>query len=221
MSDNMGRIFGGCAALAGIWVFVYWWWEPGEPRIRFDEQRISSPAPAEFMAPAGQPAPPPDLRRPPPATRSEPLPIAVIPPSFREYTVRRGDTLTEIARRELGSARYAEAISRANPYVNLDQIREGRIIKIPLDPGNIQGRPVTQDQPAPVTPAPPPVPSRAGEAEMVEYIVKPGDTLTLIARRHYGSIRYAELIFEANRDQMRTMDQLNLGQKLRLPPKPD
>jgi nucleoid-associated protein YgaU len=220
VSENMGRIFGGCAALAGIWVLVYWWWEPGQPRLRFDELRIS--AAADWAEPTGgEPLPPPEVRRPAPSPRIDPAPIAVIPPSFREYTVRRGDTLNEIARRELGSARFAEAISRANPYVNLDQIREGRIIIIPLDPGNIQGRPVVQDQPPPVIPVPPPEPSRAGEAEMVEYIVKPGDTLTLIARRHYGSIRYAELIYEANRDQMRSKDQLSLGQKLRLPPKPD
>jgi nucleoid-associated protein YgaU len=89
------------------------------------------------------------------------------------------------------------------------------VIIIPIDPGNIQGRPLVQQQPDP----------RMAAAETagapVEYTVKPGDTLSRIARNHYGSVAYKDLIFRANRDRLRSEDSLQVGQKLRLPPKPD
>jgi nucleoid-associated protein YgaU len=208
MTDNLGRVFTACAVLAGIWVLVYWWWTPSEPRIRFGDTRAVevAEAPAEVREP--DPRPPPRQPQLP-----EPQP-AVIAPQFREYTIRQGDTLTQIARRELGSASYAEAISRANPFVNLDQVRPGRVIRIPLDPGNIQGIPVAG---APL-PAPP---GQVAEEVMAEYTVRPGDTLSRIAQSQYGSTRYATLIFEANRDQLRSMNEVRVGQRLRLPPKPD
>lgn len=201
MSDNVGRIFGGCAALAGLWVVIYWWWEPAEPRVRFDAQRTSAVAPESG----------PTIVEPRPVSSGSPS-MAVVPPAFREYTVRQGDTLEGIARRELGAARHADAISRANPYTNLDPLRTGLVIRLPLDPANIQGVPV---RPSPTPPAPPP------QVEVEEYTVRPGDTLSRIALQHYGSVRYKDLIFQANRDRLRSEDALSVGQSLRLPPKPD
>ena len=52
------------------------------------------------------------------------------------------------------------------------------------------------------------------------HVVRRGDTLSEIALREYGSIRFAELIFEANRDQLASMDDLQIGMELRLPPAP-
>jgi nucleoid-associated protein YgaU len=202
MIDSTGRIIAACAALAGLWILVYWWWAPSEPRIRFDAERA-----AEVQQEG-------DLRVIDPLRSGEARPIAVVPPSFREYTVREGDTLEGIARRELGTARHAEAISRANPYVNFDSIRPGRVIRIPLDPANIQGRPVAGSAaPRPAT--------DGSEGPTAEYTVRPGDTLSRIALSQYGATRYAEMIFEANRDRMRSMNELRVGQKLRLPPRPD
>jgi nucleoid-associated protein YgaU len=207
MSDNWTRIITACAGLAVVWIVVYWWWQPSELRIRFDAERpveMAEVEPDKVEPRRGQAAR--QTREP------EPPPLAVIPPRFREYTVRAGDTLDGIARRELGSARHAEAISRANPLTNLEQIRPGRVILIPLDPENIQGRPVAGMR------EPEPVPGADG---MVEYTVRAGDTLTLIARSHYGSIRYADLIYEANRHRLPSRDRLQVGQQLLLPPKPE
>jgi hypothetical protein len=53
MSDNIGRIFGIIAALAALWILVYWWWEPARPRITFDPS-----APATANAATVQPPPP-------------------------------------------------------------------------------------------------------------------------------------------------------------------
>jgi len=51
------------------------------------------------------------------------------------------------------------------------------------------------------------------------YTIQPGDTLTRIARREYGSDRpdLVNAIFAANRDRMNSPDHLVLGKELRLP----
>jgi len=67
-------------------------------------------------------------------------------------------------------------------------------------------------------------PGRAAEAQARArtrtYVVKPGDTLTGIARKFYGAGRGREYkrIFAANRDSMRTESSLSIGQKLTIPP---
>lgn len=53
------------------------------------------------------------------------------------------------------------------------------------------------------------------------YVVGPGDTLGAIAQREYGSIQYADRIFEANRDTLASPHRLSVGQQLRLPPHED
>lgn len=47
------------------------------------------------------------------------------------------------------------------------------------------------------------------------------DTLEGLSKQYYGTIRHARLIFEANRDQLASMDRLTLGQVLRIPPRPE
>ena len=59
------------------------------------------------------------------------------PPRHRTYTVRSGDTLTGIARRELGDASRAAAILEANPTLrNAHRIYPGQRLRLP-DPGSI------------------------------------------------------------------------------------
>lgn len=216
MSDGRGRFFGGIAALAVLWIFVYWWWEPRGGTISFDP---GPPAGDVVLSPAPGPRPVdlgerPIVREPeagnvpdPRGTRPTP---AVIPPEFREYTIRDGDTLEGIARRELGSARHVEAIRAANPLMSPENLRIGRPIRLPLDVANIQGRP----NPSAANQAEPEPPSA-----VAEYTVKSGDTLSKIAKEFYGSTGYDEFIYLANRDRLASKDELKLGQKLRLPPK--
>jgi nucleoid-associated protein YgaU len=49
------------------------------------------------------------------------------------------------------------------------------------------------------------------------YTVKPGDTLSAIAKEHLGSANAYTKIFEANRDQLSDPDKIKPGQVLRLP----
>lgn len=80
------------------------------------EPRARETRPVERHA---DPAPP----RPP-----EPPPVAA---AAREYVVRSGDTLGEIASRELGSASRAREIADLNGLADAARIRAGQVLKLP------------------------------------------------------------------------------------------
>jgi nucleoid-associated protein YgaU len=58
-----------------------------------------------------------------------------------------------------------------------------------------------------------PSPSQPGTT----YVVKKGDSLSAIAKRHYGHAGEWRKIYEANRDQIKDPDLIHPGQELRLP----
>ncbi len=49
------------------------------------------------------------------------------------------------------------------------------------------------------------------------YEVKKGDTLSKIAKQFYGDASLYTKIFEANQDQLKNPDLIQIGQKLRIP----
>jgi nucleoid-associated protein YgaU len=49
------------------------------------------------------------------------------------------------------------------------------------------------------------------------YTVKPGDTLSKIAKEHLGNANSYMAIFEANRDQLSDPDKIKPGQVLKIP----
>lgn len=57
----------------------------------------------------------------------------------------------------------------------------------------------------------------AGAAAGRTYTVKPGDTLSAIAKEHLGNASAYMKIFEANRDQLSDPDKIKPGQVLRIP----
>lgn len=224
MADQWGRVIAGSAALAVLWIGVYWAWEPSPPPITYGstpetsteagpdaipshvtpEPRRTTPAPPPQpveapVAPAPKPTPP-----APPPESTEPKAVA---PQFTTYRVRPGDTLNSIAARVLGSERHASAIAKANPFKDPQRLRVGEEIRIPRDPGNIQGRDTG-----------PAKPERAAGGR--DYKVESGDTLSSISKQFYGTVRHADLIFEANRATLKSPDELREGQTLTIPPKP-
>ena len=52
------------------------------------------------------------------------------------------------------------------------------------------------------------------------YEVKPGDSLSKIAKEEYGDANAYMLIFEANTDILKNPNMIQPGQKLKIPPKP-
>jgi nucleoid-associated protein YgaU len=74
--------------------------------------------------------------------------------------------------------------------------------------GNTKGIAQVDDQITVATP----------EAEAAYYTVQRGDTLSKIAREHYGDASKYPAIFEANRPMLKDPDNIYPGQKLRIPP---
>jgi nucleoid-associated protein YgaU len=60
----------------------------------------------------------------------------------------------------------------------------------------------------------------AATAEPVFYTVAKGDTLSAIAKQHYGNANKYQAIFEANRPMLKDPDKIYPGQVLRIPPQP-
>lgn len=202
MPPQGSKLAAGLGALALLWIVIYWAWQPSAPSPRRQPApRIhhiatpeveTPPTPAPVESPAPSPTPP---------------VIAVIPPEFTEHTVAEGETLASISERYFKSPDHADAISRANPLASLTPLRAGRVIRVPKDPGNIQGKPIVVAAPQPPN------------AER-EYVVRDGDSLTKIAQLMYGDARLSTLIYEANRDQLKNEHTVKQGQRLRIPPAP-
>jgi len=109
------------------------------------------------------------------------------------YTVQPGDTLSKIAGRLYGNAGKYPVIFEANREVIKDPnlIYPGQILRIIIPP--------------------------AVQAASDNYTVKPGDTLSKIAKEFYGDARKYSIIFEANRDILKDPNIIQPGQKLRIP----
>ncbi len=56
------------------------------------------------------------------------------------------------------------------------------------------------------------------EPEATFYTVKGGDTLSKIAKQHYGNASKYPIIFEANKPMLKDPDKIYPGQVLRIPP---
>lgn len=84
------------------------------------------------------------------------------------------------------------------------EIRE----KVVLAVGNVAGISKVDDQLTVSSP----------EAEATFYTVERGDTLSKIAKDHYGKASKYMVIFEANRPMLEDPDKIYPGQVLRIPP---
>ena len=67
--------------------------------------------------------------------------------------------------------------------------------------------------------AAPSAPKAPERPKPVMYEVKSGDTLSKIAKEHYGDAMKYPVIFEANRPMLKDPDEIYPGQVLRIPPK--
>lgn len=90
------------------------------------------------------------------------------------------------------------------------------------DFSNVQsGSSTTAAEPAPRAPDVDlgPTAGTAGTASAQDqtYVVVSGDSLSKIAKRHYGDATKWPRIFEANRDQISNPDLIHPGQRLKIP----
>ncbi len=80
--------------------------------------------------------------------------------------------------------------------------------KLVLALGNVAGVAAVEDDLTIAAPA----------EEATIYVVKKGDTLSAIAKAHYGAASKYMAIFEANRPMLKDPDKIYPGQALRMPP---
>ena len=83
--------------------------------------------------------------------------------------------------------------------------------KVVLTLGNIQGVARVDDQLVVEKPEP----------AATFYTVQPGDSLSAIAKKHYGDAMKYPVIFEANRPMLSDPNKIYPGQALRIPPLQD
>ncbi len=133
------------------------------------------------------------------ASHTEAAPRGAPESNHRTYTVRPGDTLSGIARRELSDPQRWPDLAHLNPEVaaHPNRIEVGTVLRLP-------------DR------------SPAGPART--YAVKAGDTLSGIARRELGDARQYPAIFEASKGTLQPggthlsdPDRITVGQKLTIP----
>jgi nucleoid-associated protein YgaU len=132
-----------------------------------------------------------------------------VPPAAEErvYTVKSGDSLWLIAKRELGSESHLAALRKANSDVlrGSDALKIGMKLKLPGAAANA----------ADPVPAKPQEPAAVGAER--EYTVKAGDSLWLIAKREMGSEAHLAALRKANAGLLKGGDALQVGMKLRIP----
>lgn len=235
MDERTSRIFFGLCLLVLVWIGVYWMWQPSkeqEPTIRFGQNPVQ-PEPSTTIDPTPETNPGtgiPNIPVTDPFTGLIPQndPIAnnltdsaieeprLIPPEFTQHVVQQGELMQSIAKLYFGSIDDWAIIAKANPSVDPRKLKPGMVLRIPKDKDNIQGKVVgANTEPGVIEP------HSASDSKVIEYIVQSGDSLSRISQRIYGSSRHAQFIFESNRNILRSMDDISIGQLLRLPPLPE
>ena len=172
-------------------------------------------AEAEAQGPRERPAPDqvigateaaPMLTAPPSAPSSA--------PTTHAYTVRAGDTLSEIAQRELGSSRRWQDLVAVNPGLDPAKLRVGKTIQIPGAKGATEVARAAEE-PAASAKAPKSQPSSKPAAGGKTWKVGNGENLGRIAERALGDgKRWGEI---ARLNPKVNPDRLALGQVLVLP----
>lgn len=148
---------------------------------------------------------PSDEPAPAPSDEPDDAPPPSPPPGMRSYTVKPGDTFTSISTAQYGSDRYWADIAQANPLKDPIKLRVGDVINLPDLSAINARRDISPD-------------FSSGPAE---YLVRPGDNLEIIARRHYNDPALWRDIYRANRTRIGpNPDRIQVGMKLIIPPAP-
>lgn len=116
-----------------------------------------------------------------------------------------------IAPTEQAKARFWDAVKKADP--NFSQDLTAQISVKPQQAAK-------PSQPAAVTPVGGSAAASSKPADQTYTVVK-GDTLSAIAKRFYGNANEYMKIFEANKDQLKDPDKIQVGQVLKIPAKSD
>jgi nucleoid-associated protein YgaU len=132
------------------------------------------------------------------------------------YVVQTGDSTWNIAQAFYGSGENYIDIERENNLTADQDVVQGQKLKIPRVPTKLDLSEMKKVSPIPVTVSPnqsaPAVVSRPNS-----HTVKPGEGLWQIAQQHYGDGNQYLRIFEANKNQMKSPEDIRVGMTLTLP----
>ncbi len=165
-------------------------------------------APTPGVPSVQQPAPTPPVTKTPPAGRSE-------------YVVQRGDSLSRIARTQLGAESRWQEIAALNPRIDPMSLPVGQTIVLPEGAAKVSKGPATLNTQQAVQAKAPPskkptTPAVAKKSSSSRSCtVQKGDTLRSIARRELGDEKRWKEIAGVNPG----LDpaKLAIGQRLKLP----
>ena len=134
-------------------------------------------------------------------------------PRIDRHHVQPGQTLWDIAVQWYGDGHHYHAIYRANrdKMNSEDDLRVGVALVIPPLRGLAEtpaAADAGEDRGTPSTPA---------ADRVTEYTIQPGDALSRIARRFYGTSEALPQLLALNRDRIRNPDRIAAGMVIRVP----
>lgn len=121
----------------------------------------------------------------------------------QKYTVQGGDTFASIALKIYGEEAAWFDIAQANPLVDPKKLQVDQVIVLPLRDTTAREREEVK----------PPAPGNDQT-----YTVRPGDTLSGIAKKFYGDTEAWDLIYNRNRNKIgQRPDDIKVGMQLIIP----
>ncbi len=188
----------------------------GDTADRVDDRDRTETHQANLLSQATSPNTPPAIVRDYPYTNrvvtevpaNDPLAKNSYTPSTSvrtvPYTIKDDDSLWTIAEDWFGDASRWNLIAKANPLIDPDRLKLRQVIRLPAK--DAVRRPLRTVRTTPNGPG--------------TYVVKSGDSLSRIARIHYGDESKWSVIYEANRAAIGPDPaRLKLGVRLRFPPR--
>ncbi len=145
------------------------------------------------------------------------------------YTLKEGETLYKICQSRYGNGNLWKQLADFNKsaIANPTKLRKGTVIRLPSASVLRGDQPVVAVAPVETVPQIAVLngglPSPQQQLQPVvastttEYVVQKGDTLGVIAAHELGSAKKWELIYDANRDRLKSPTDLKIGKPLRIP----
>ncbi|MCC6579570.1 MAG: LysM peptidoglycan-binding domain-containing protein [Phycisphaeraceae bacterium] len=154
-----------------------------------------------------------------PTTPATPAPTpAIVSANLQPiyHVVQQGETLYSLAKKYYNNGEYWRSIQEANSQIvgPKGNVALGQKLTIPNKSGLISAASATPASATASTPA-----SSSSTSGTRYIVVEPGQTLSIIAEEHLGASKRWDEILAANRDTLKSPDQLKVGMKLRLPEK--
>lgn len=186
--------------------------DPAQPNAATVEK--DTPAPRIIAPPRRETVANPATETPASGTRTPPA------TPRKKYVIKPGDRLIDIAEYEYDDGDLWKAIKAANPKLDENRLLVGTTIELPsrAEAETLMRAASEAAAPRPPTEGPPPV-RPAANSTATTYVVGHGDTLIKIARNTLGDEERWREIYELNRDKLESPDVIQLGMKLKLPPK--